>query len=343
MMYQLVDCITKEPEVVSKETSKQAFVASLFFCLEQTKLLNNFFKDENLLMYFLDFLMYDHELNSTLSGYFAKACDVLMSLNPENFLSILFENSFESGLFRHLYTSSISDVLIKVLALSGELTQFLPNFVILANNCMEMMRCQDIFVTILASQVMQKVINLNFDRLHAVYLSKSFLTDLLKGIQHSEDFIVNGKLKVLSVILTKNAFRPDLMLESVLMILVPVLETTLIKLESFSETFLVVLEVLRFACAGNHDECSLRVKESKLLGKVLELFEKYPWSTILHNAALALFKTIFNENSFLTEYLVKEVKVQEFIVRQKTLELGFFLIYLSWRMISTVRLGIILT
>lgn len=290
-------------------------MASCLFCPEQVKLLNQFFKDENLLEYLFEFLLSDQELNATLSGYFSKACDCLMMVNPERFLSVFFQNGFDNGLLRHLYTSSISDVLVKVLVLSGELSQFLPNFVVLTNNCMEMMRCQDVFVTILASQVMQRVINVNFERLFAIYLSKNFLTDLLKGIQNSEEFIVKGKLKVLVCVLGKNGLRTDAMLQGVLQVLIPVLAEMMEKFERNLEMSLLVIEVIRAACALDCEVCNGKVVEFGLVEKALELMEKFPWSSVLHNLVLALVRVVLAGNYCLTEHLVKDIKLQNTILK----------------------------
>ena len=290
-------------------------MASCLFCTEQVKLLNQFFKDENLLEYLFEFLLSDQELNPTLAGYFSKACDSLMMVNPDKFLSVLFQNGFDNGLLRHLYTSSISDVLVKVLVLSGELSQFLPNFVVLTNNCMEMMRCQDVFVTILASQVMQKVINVNFERLFAIYLSKGFLTDLLKGLQNSEEFIVKGKLKVLVCILNKNGMRTDAMLQGVLQVLIPILCEMMEKFERNLEMSILVLEVLKAACAFDCEVCNGKVAQFGLLAKALDLMEKFPWSSVMHNLVLALIKVILGMNNYLTEHLVKDIKIQNMILK----------------------------
>ena len=280
------------------------------------KLLQGFYKDEQVLLYLLNTLQSDTEINPTYAGYFVKACDILIMLNPERFLTVLFENQLEQGLFKHLYTSSMSDLLLKVIIYISEFSQFITHFVSMLNQAMEMIRCQDLFVSTLASQVVQKVILSTFERLYSVYLSKEFLYELLKGIQTHEGFIVRAKLKIFLTVLQKNGNRQDLIVVSVLGVLVPAIENILGEnLGELSETGMFAIEILRHACGLNSEMCNSVLEKSQVLRKIVELVEKYPWSTMLHNGFLGVFRVILWNNPLLSQFLLGNLRIQDFIVK----------------------------
>lgn len=280
------------------------------------KFLHAFYKDEQILLYLLNTLQSDTEINPTYAGYFVKACDMLIMVNPERFLTVLFENQLEQGLFKHLYTSSMSDLLVKVIIYISEFSQFISHFVSMLNQAMEMIRCQDLFVSTLASQVIQKVILSTFDRLYSVYLSKEFLSELLKGIQTHEGFIVKAKLKIFLNVLQKNGNRQDLIVVSVLGVLVPAIETILDEnLKGLNETGLLVIDILKHACGLGSEMCNSVLGKSLVFEKILGLVEKYPWSTMLHNGFLAIFRIIIWNNPALTQFLLVEVRIQDFIIK----------------------------
>ena len=122
MVQKLVYYITHLPDVysTSEEIFKFPFVSSSFFTIEQSAMLKSFFDNCELLESLFEFLNNDEELLPVLCGYFSKACEVLMMLNPSSFLQVFYTRKAHVLLMNHIQSCSLAELLFKILYYSSK-------------------------------------------------------------------------------------------------------------------------------------------------------------------------------------------------------------------------------
>lgn len=276
-----------------------------------------FYKDESLITHLLAFLEQDTEVNITLAGYFHKACEILILINPEKFLTIFYDHHSDERLLYHLYSQSLSETLIKALIYSSEYSQFHSKFLKLIHTIADKLSSDSLMIATIASQILMKIIHSNYDRLYAFYASESFINILFANLSTGNNHSARAKLRVLYSMLIKSSPRRDSNFFAALTEAIPqfalILEVQPLR---FSDTLMALLEIIKLLILVNNDEINGKIIEHKVLDKIQILVEGSPFCTILHNLYLGIVTNILTTNGCLSYYILNTLKISDFIVEK---------------------------
>ena len=349
MLYHLVDYITQEPQASAshQEAYKFPYASSTFFCMEFGSVLKQFFHEPELLEKLLKFLRVDEEPLPVLAGYFAKACEALLVISPQQFLREFYQSRSHMLLCHHLSLSSLSELLLKLLCFSanyeefyGCLTETLDILIValkgpgksilMANTQQALVRfIQNPNATVPRNFKIFENFYLDMQNtadstsmLRSFFCSPVTLTLLFSNLSDKsikEPACIKANLQVLLSIFTKYVMSTDfdttildLFADNLCVIHESLLDTP----ARFSDVQQVCLEIIKLLCSVNHSRLHEKIADSRILITITDIFERFPWSSVMHNSYLSIVSAILIcEPSVLRKHLLDHAKIVDLIVR----------------------------
>ncbi|OMJ66962.1 hypothetical protein SteCoe_36012 [Stentor coeruleus] len=164
-----------------------------------------------------------------------------------------------------------------------------------------------------------KVINSNYDRHHEFYTSESFINILFDNLNTGNYHSAKTKMRVLYSMLIKSSQRRDSNYFAALTEAIPQFSSILeVQSLRFSDTFMVLLEIIKLLILANNDEINKKIIDLKILDRIQTLVEKNPFCTILHNLYMGIIKNILTTNGSLSFYILNTMRISDFIVEKAT-------------------------
>lgn len=345
MIQKLVRYITQEPPnaLNQDEAYKFPFISSNFFCVEFMNMLKYFYEDYQLLYSLFEFIRVDTEPLPVLSGYFVKACDALILINPREFLHVFYSLKSHLWLVYHIGSCSISDFLSRILYFSSKYEDFYEYFMELIYLVIGKLSSEDALQAINAHSVLIKYLNsLNTPGLKIRLLGAGF-PDGSDSRQKTAETLINGQALQLIFSNLKSANSTILkvnlkLLQTLLFKTIPLYpnseEATLL-LQFFNDNLNIIqnilqlcpgkfceyksisLEIIKTLCESNSQAIHDKIISLDILSCINHMLIAFPFSTILHNNFLALVNCVLGlDSETLKKYLLESVKISHFIVEQ---------------------------
>ena len=315
--------------------------------MEFGPVLKQFFDDPELLEKLLEFLRAEEEPLPVLAGYFAKACEALLSISPQQFLRVFYLERCHSSICQYLALSSLSELLLKVLCFSanyeefyGYLTETLSVLIVKlkgSGNVMLMANTQQVLVRFIQNP--NAAVPRNFKLFENYYMDLQASVDcpsMLRSLLCAPETLrllfsnldgnnskgsagIKANLQVLLTLFAKYAVAEgddctviEMFAENIWRIH-DVLRGTPTR---FSDDKQVCMEIVRLLCSVNHHELYEKIVDSRILITITDIFERFPWSSVLHNSYLSIASAILIcEPSLLRKHLLDDVKIANLIVK----------------------------
>ncbi|OMJ71131.1 hypothetical protein SteCoe_30742 [Stentor coeruleus] len=295
---ELIRYITEEPLDPSNTTQACKFplVASEFFTSDLPCLFKILFQEPILMRYLFSFITREPPINLLLAGYFQKAFESCLNYNTEEFLMIIFQESFHISMLKHLKSSSIADIIYTILSNKG---YFDERRILLTETVM-----------LIGSTDLMSSYNANFilcrlnkdDDIYEELLSKEVFEKLLDFVKRKEPYVVRNAGGVVKNILN---FSGETVSDHFVKKISGFIDILCLdtdekcitqfgaEIKCFGEYRLVVLEILVLIC----NFPPLVSEVSKEISRVIVLLDKYKWSSYFHHAFTGFIEALVNNSS----------------------------------------------
>ena len=249
----------------------------------------------------------DSTINLTLAGYFSKIVVPLFHRNPAKTLQYLDKNELLQKLVRHIYSKSISDIVLQVITFDPQQPEFFVverkktvQFVIDALNASQ--EYQVYFAGQIISEVIIKALEVNsWKDLLSVISSKENISLYFTCLASDDKYKIIAGTSIIRQLFTislrsdlgntENRELLDLMIEFLpeikLQLQTPATATYLgtfsEEIEPLGEHRLKLIELLIVSLKTESEDLWNSIASSEILTEVVKLFFKMPWNSILHN------------------------------------------------------------
>ena len=272
----------------------------------------------------------DSVLNSTLSGYFSKVVQPLISRNTEKAFGVLTEHNIFAKLVNHLYSKSIVDIIQKILASENSSPGFFLEqrkaLVQLIVSCLSSSSEYKIyFAGVILCEIVNKAPELaSFKEVIDVIVNSENLKLYFENITSEESFKVSASVSVIKAIIGLS-LRPEFYSYFESLGFVELFISALPKLRSLlaassdtilstfdqqvkplGESRLRIIELVSYSLRLEDENLYKSIAESEILTEITTLFFDMPWNSILHNTVESLIIGCINaRNGILIEPMLK--------------------------------------
>lgn len=299
-MKALIRYIIEEPETPSDQVKSCKFpmVASEFFTTDLPCVTEILFKEPELMRYLFSFVVGKGTLNFLLSGYFLKAYESCLAYNPDEFLLIIFQEGYYLDLISHLKSSSIAEIITSIVSSKPnheEIHKIITEVVLLLSS-------SEYMASFNASQILCRL--KQEEQPFKLLVEAENIEKLFEYLQKQETWVVRNAGNVLKYALGNSAEVVIPLIAGKVKSLADVLQKDTnceiptsfgAKITPFGEDRLMALDL--FASFSNFPE--LHEEISNCLPGVLQLFEKFVWSSYFHNAFTILLENLLTSQSSL--------------------------------------------
>lgn len=349
MLKEIVRFITVEPEINASalEVYRFPYVASLFFCAQFSEVVRMVFEYSELFQQLVEFLVSREERLPVLAGYFCKACEAIMGVNCYKFLQDFFYLDGHLALVDHIGSSSLSDLLGKVMTNCCKFEDFSGNFIDISLLVIEKLSpIQEYQVSYNAATVIAKFVFNQRTETSSLFISRFLRPEsntrvpevnlqyffvgsaecigrVYSNLRSGNEQAINSGLRVILAILqrfnTEN--NPDISnfieffthFSENIECFTEILERNS---EKVGKEKLAIVDVIREGINVNYSKINESIMRSGVLIILTEVFQKFPFCSIFHNAYLSLILTILSTtHNNLLLYAFYVIKLQEIIVK----------------------------
>ncbi|CAG9325789.1 unnamed protein product [Blepharisma stoltei] len=325
MVRQLLTFITVEPSESDSPARIHTypFVSSLFFSVECGALLDLVHSDQTLLENLLNFLKGDAPLNFLLSGYFAKAFDILMRSNERKLLDFFYSQNYHFFLLNHIYSQSIADIAYKCLSSSFTFKQQRTEIIDILVSKLTVDYSP--LVALNSQNIICRALNDCFPGIE--YLAnEAVISSFFQNLKSENREVVTSSAKVLLSIFA--AFKEESSISLKFLLQIETIRDLIFKVEKtlknqagceatiIGETKLVIMQIINILCGAHLPEVGRLFKVAEIIPKLTELFESHDWNSLLHERYFNIVESIiYSDSQDLQIALLEDAKLPQLLIR----------------------------
>jgi hypothetical protein len=291
-------------------------VASEFFTMDLPCVPKAIFGERDLMEYFFSFVTKAKTLNFLLAGYFLRACECFLSYNSEEFLTIIYQESYHIALLKQLKSSSISEIVSSIMNTKSNITERKK----ILCEIVKLIGSDEYIASFNAAQILIKI---NKDDEIFLYLTQPGLFDtVFEFLYNSHTWVVRNAGSVIKFLINNSDENFPAYLKDKIYRLKVVLEREAgftiktqfgVDIKPFGEDRITVLELFGIFC----NFPSLHEEVGGSIDIIISLFSNYLWSSSFHNAFTVFIENIISSQSYI---LIKSLVDTNFA--QKIIEMA---------------------
>ncbi|OMJ77505.1 hypothetical protein SteCoe_22902 [Stentor coeruleus] len=254
-------------------------------------------------------ILKEKHLHSTLSGYFSKAVQALISKNSDKSIELFKEKNVFEFLSQHLYSKSIVDIVLKILTFENSQTSLYleerKGLLAMVIENMKNPNSQSVyFAGYILNEILQRATDLNsWQDLVLEILTVNNVEEYFKFIISGSSeqsvaaaniikgyFVLNCKFSLKSLLLENPVYKcfnkniGDINNKLAMPNENKILGTSGEVHEVLGETKLKIIELISFALKDKSDDYSEIIINSQILTTITSTFFAMPWNSFLHNS-----------------------------------------------------------
>lgn len=327
---ELLELVTVFPddEADKKRSQNNPFIACEMLC-ESGPIYDRIIESTELLQKLFGFLDKESQ-HSTLLGYFSKAAVALLNRHPEKTVYFLSSQEYIPKLLNHIYSRSITDIVIKILTLDITSNDFIiKEQKSILTSLFSMLKTsseyQTYFAAFILSDILNKAMEINsWKELIEVIVSDENLQILFDCLQATEKFRIVASASVLKTLflvcirVNLYVYYEKMNFMSIFINNLPNISKQLSQKSQdtikntlkedvvpLGEAKLKIIELIAVSLKQDNEKIFKPLAECGILNEIVKLFFEYPWHSMLHTAVDSIFQSAFlYQNTVLIESLI---------------------------------------